>query len=82
MALLLVRPSLDKGKGHLSANHQWGWVLFYLFAFSRAAPMAYGGLQARGLSRTVATGLCQSHSTMGSEAHLRPIPQLAAMPDP
>ena len=33
-----------------------------LFAFSRAAPAAYGGSQARGLIGAVATGLRQSHS--------------------
>ena len=33
-----------------------------LSVFSRAAPTAYGGSQARGLIRAVAAGLCQSHS--------------------
>ena len=42
----------------------FGFV-FCLFAFSRAAPVAHGGSQARGLIRTVAAGLCQSHSHMG-----------------
>ena len=56
--------------------------LFCLFAFSRAASMAYGESQARGLSGAVAAGLHQSHSNMGSELHLRPMPQLTAMPDP
>jgi len=40
---------------------------FLVFAFSRGAPMAYGGSQARGLIGTVATGLCKSNSNMGSE---------------
>ena len=53
-----------------------------LFAFSRAAPVAYGGSQARGRIRTVAAGLRQSHSNEGSELHLQPTPQLRAMPDP
>ena len=56
-------------------------ILFCLFAFSRAAPTAYGGSQARDLIRTVATGLCQSHSNAGSEPRLQPTPQLTAMPD-
>ena len=58
-------------------------VLFFfgLFAFSRAAPMAYGGSQARGRIGAVATGLRQSHSNMGSEPRLRPTPQLMATPD-
>ena len=52
------------------------------FAFSRAAPAAYGGSQARGLIGAVATGLRQSHSNTGSEPRLRPTPQLTATPDP
>ena len=44
--------------------------------------MAYGGSQVRGLIGAVDTGLCRSHSSAGSEAHLRHTPQLAAMPDP
>ena len=52
-----------------------------LFAFSGAAPMAYGGSQARGRIRAVAAVLHQSHSDAGSELHLRPTPQLLAMPD-
>ena len=56
--------------------------IFCLFAFSRAAPVAYGGSQARGLIRAVATGLRQSHSNVGSELRLQPTLQLTAMPDP
>ena len=55
---------------------------FSLFAFSRAAPVAYGGSQARGLIGAVATGMCNSHSNTGSELRLQPIPQLTATPDP
>ena len=33
------------------------FFFFCLFAFSRAAPMAYGGSQTRGLIRAVAAGL-------------------------
>ena len=35
-----------------------------------------------GLIKAVATGLHQSHRNSGSELHLQPTPQLAAMPDP
>ena len=42
------------------------FFLFCLFAFSRAAPVAYGGCQARGLIRAIATALRQSHSNAGS----------------
>ena len=53
-----------------------------VFAISRAAPVAYGGSQARGLIRAVAAGLHLSHSNTGSEPHLQPIPQLTTTPDP
>ena len=53
---------------------------FYFSVFSRAAPTAYGGSQARGLNRAVATSLHHSHSNMGP--HLQPTPQLSAMLDP
>ena len=43
------------------------FVLFCLFAFSRAAPEAYGGSQARDLIGAVVTGLHQSHSNAGSK---------------
>ena len=55
--------------------------LFFLFAFSRATPAAYGGSQTRGLIGAVATGLDHSHSNAGSEPCLQPTPQLMAMPD-
>ena len=56
--------------------------LFCLFAFSRAAPAAYGRSQARGGIGAVAAGLHQSHSNVGSELHLQPTPQLTATLDP
>jgi len=57
-------------------------VFFCLFAISWAAPTAYGGSQARGLIRTVATGLHQSHSNAGSKPRLQPTPQIMATTDP
>ena len=53
--------------------------VFFLFAFSRATPEAYGGSQASGLIVAVAASLRQSHSNAGSELHLQPTPQLTAM---
>ena len=50
--------------------------------FSRAAPAAYGGSQARGLIGAVAICLHQSHSNAGSEPHLQPTSQLTATLDP
>ena len=48
------------------------FFLFFpcLFAFSRAAPAADGGSQARGLIRAVAASLHQSHSNSESESRL------------
>ena len=55
---------------------------FCIFAFSRAARVAYGGFRARGLIGAVDTGLRQSPSNAASEPGLRPTPQLTATPDP
>ena len=56
-------------------------VVVVVVAISWAAPAAYGGSQARGRIRTVATGLCQRHSNAGCEPRLQPTPQLTATPD-
>ena len=60
------------------------FFFFCLFAFSRAAPTAYGGYQAKGPTRAAAAGLHHnhSHSNVGSEPRLWPTPQLTAMLDP
>ena len=42
-------------------------LFFVFFAFSRAAPLAYGGSPARGRIGTVAADLRQGHSTAGSK---------------
>ena len=55
---------------------------FSFFGLFRATLAAYGGSQARGPIGAVAAGLYHSHSNVGSELHLRPIPQLTAMLDP
>ena len=55
---------------------------FFLFCIFRAAHMAYGGSQARGPIRAVASSLGHSHSNARSKPSLRPTPQLMAMPDP
>ena len=49
-------------------SHFLSFIFFFL-SF-RAAPAAYGGSQVRGTIGAVATGLCQSHSTAGSEPRL------------
>ena len=57
-------------------------IYIVFFAFSRAAPAAYRGSQARGRIGAVASGLHHSHSNMGSKLCLQPTPQLTAMLDP
>ena len=52
--------------------------ILLFFCIFRAALEAYGGSQARGPIRAVATGL--RHTTR-PEPHLRPTPQLMATPD-
>ena len=64
------------------SNLRFFFFFFCLFAFSGAAPSAYGGSQARGLIRAVAASLCRSHSNVGSQPPLRPTPQLTATLDP
>ena len=58
------------------------FIYLFIFVFSRAAPTAYGGSQARGPTGAVAAGLHHSHSNVGSEPRLRPTPQLMATLDP
>ena len=87
--MVLVHRGRAKGYGECQLSDDGdAWSLFFLFcfvfclfAFSRAAPVAYGVFQARGLIGAVAAGLGQSHSNAGSELHLKPTPQLTAMPD-
>ena len=55
---------------------------FFFGLFFRAAPVAYGGSQARRRIGTVATGLHHSHSNARSKLRLGPTPQLTATPDP
>ena len=59
-----------------------GEISFLCFCLLRAAPVAHGGSQAKGIIRAAAAGLRQSHSNARSEPCLRPTPQLMATPDP
>ena len=47
-----------------------GLFNIYLFSLFRAARTAYGGSEARGPTRAVATGLLHSHSNAGSKPGL------------
>ena len=55
------------------------WVFFFFFLGLNPRPMDVPGLG--GPIRATAAGLHHSHSNAKSEQHLRPIPQLMAMPD-
>ena len=44
----------------------YDYYYYYFLSFSRAAPTAFGGSQARGLIGAVVAGLGQSHSNVGS----------------
>ena len=57
-------------------------IIICLFAFSRAAPEAYGGFQTRGPTGATAASPPHSHSNVRSKPRLQPTPQLTAMPDP
>ena len=57
-------------------------ISFLFFFLFRAVPVTYGNSQSRGQIRAAAAGLQHSHSNVGSEPHLWPIPQLVATPDP
>ena len=50
----------------LSLSLSFSFFFLCLFAFSRAAPVAFGGSQARGLIGAVTTSLHDRHSNAGS----------------
>ena len=59
-------------------------VSFILISFClfRGTPMAYGGSQARGLIRAVASSLCHCHSSARSKLCLQPTPRFMATSGP
>ena len=81
---VIVSRLFDDGHSHQCEvmPHDSFFFFFVFLLFLWAAPAAYGGSQARGRIGAVATGLCHSHSNMGSEPHLQPTPQLTATLDP
>ena len=63
-------------------NMQMNIILFiYLFLVFRATPVTYGSSLARGQVGAIPAGLHHSHTNEGSKPHVRPTPQLTAMPD-
>ena len=57
-------------------------VVYALFFFLMAAPVAYGSFQTSNPIRAVAAGLYHSHSNTRSKPYLWPMLQVAATPDP
>ena len=83
-----MKAQKNKAMGHTAV---WGvspakflniFNFFILKNIFRAAPVAYGGSQARGRVGATVAGLGHSHSHARSKPHLQPPPQLMAMPDP
>ena len=67
---------------NIHTNHFSYLFFFLVFVFLRAALVAYGDSQARGLIGAAAASLRQSHSSARSELCLQPTPQLTATMDP
>ena len=69
---------------YATAGTLWLPFFFFFFHFSfcllRATPAAHGSSQARDRMGAIAAGLHYIHSNVGSEPHLRPIPQLILNP--
>ena len=64
-------------------NHNTSRVFFpFSFFLFRAAPVAYGGSQARGRIGAIAADLHHSYSSTRFEPHLQTTPQLMATPGP
>jgi len=55
---------------------------YFIFSFLRLHPGRVKVPGVRGQIRAAAPGLGHSHNTTRSELHLRPMLQLAVMPDP
>ena len=66
------RNTGSKVQGHPSSRLKLGFLFsfFNFLVIFRAAPLAYGGSQARGLIGAVATGLHHSHSNTRSKPRL------------
>ena len=56
-------------------------IIIFLSSFFRAAPLAYGGSQARGGVGAVAAGLCHSQDNTGSKPCLLSTMQFTVMLD-
>ena len=80
--MTMLDPQLAELQGNSSPHATVGGDFCFLLFFFRAAPVAYGGSQARGLIGAVAASLHHSQGNTRSELCPQPIPQRMAMPDP
>ena len=69
---------------HWKKMFEMSFYFIFIFCIFKATPEVYGSSQARGRIGAVAASLHHSHSHIHarSQPHLRPTPQLTAMPDP
>ena len=54
----------------ISVSNLNSFYFYFIFLLFRAAPVAYGGSQARGQIGAIAASLCHGRSNVGSELHL------------
>ena len=69
--LTVINPEESRCSQEATFSFSFFFSFFFVFCPFRAAPLAYGGSQARGLIGAVAAGLCQSHSNARSQLRLR-----------
>ena len=78
-----MKPNCKSKNREIVENKMRESTLLYfaiLFFFFRAAPVAYGSSQARGLIRAAADS--HGHCNTGSKPRLQPTPELSATLDP
>ena len=77
-----IQSSLKILLVHTPKNYVPLHFFFFLIFFFRVSPRACGSSQARSQMKAIAACLHHSHRIVGSEPHLRHIPQLMETPDP
>ena len=79
--ILQFEEIVNRNMAYGSEFFFWSFCLLF-FCLFRAASVAYGVSQARGLIGAVSASLHKRHSITRPELHLWPTPHLTAMPDP
>ena len=78
---ILFELSLESQRVFYTQSTSQSRLALYVFFLFRTTPVAYESSQSRGQIKAVAAGLQHNHSDARSKLHLRPAPQLMAMPD-